>query len=140
MLIWSRRTVLVLGGGLVGLGGVAVGAEPRPTVLPNVQQEVLSAQAREITVRPFVDQAANGAVLDQTIWEYHFFVGARDRPPDQLHPSGMALLDRLARRQMDLCPGSPLRLQIQRAQEHPTVEVTVADIRARRDTLDRGRL
>jgi hypothetical protein len=121
----------------MGLGGftVAHGGDPRAVLLPDMQQEVLAARARELATRPFVVQAANGAVLDQTVWGYHFVVES----PAELHASGMALLDRLARRQLDEGHGGCLRLYVQRAQDRPPA-VSVRQMAARRGKIDQDRL
>ncbi len=134
MTSWSRGAARVLGGGLMGLGGVAAATEPPHALLPNVQQEVLASQARELVSRPFADQAANGAVVDQTVWNYHFESDVSAR----MHTNAYFLLDRLARRQVN-AGGGCLRLHVQRAQTHPG-EVPLAELAQRRLELDNRRL
>jgi len=119
----------------MGLGGLtAQGSEPGATLLPDVQLEAMAARARVLATRPFVVQAANGAVIDQTVWGYHF---SRERP-DELHPSGMVFLDRLARRQLDEGHIPLLRLNVQRAQDR-FPDVPIADIRKVREVIDQKR-
>jgi len=64
--------------------------------------------AREEVNAPFGTQAANGLVLDQTVWNYHFVDGS-----DKLTPMGLGHLDRLARRR----PGPVPEIYLQTAQD-----------------------
>ncbi len=50
-------------------------------------------QARQETVAPFAAHVANGAVIDHSLFNYHFEQGT-----DKLNPGGMEKLDYLARR------------------------------------------
>src|SRR5579883_2135771 len=49
--------------------------------------------ARVETLAPFQVQAGNGAILDTTVWNYHFDAGS-----DKINPAGMERLDYMVRR------------------------------------------
>ena len=63
--------------------------------------------ARENVIAPFATQVTNGAILDQTIWNYMF-----DGETDKLNPAGLEKLDYLARRR----PAPDSRIFLQSAQ------------------------
>jgi hypothetical protein len=52
-----------------------------------------TSTSRQETIAGFAPQVANGRVLDQTIWNYHFESGT-----DKLNPSGLDKLDQIVRR------------------------------------------
>ena len=64
--------------------------------------------ARSAVFGPFIIQANNGQVLDQTLWNHHYLEGT-----DDLHSSGFYVLDRLARRNN----GEMLELHLQTARD-----------------------
>ena len=64
--------------------------------------------ARSAVFGPFLQQARNGHVLDQALWNYHYAEGN-----DELLSNGHYLLDRLARR----AQGGMLELQLQTARD-----------------------
>ena len=66
-----------------------------------------SSVARAETLAPFQAQASNGAVLDQTVWNYHFEVGS-----DKLTAAGLEKLDYLVRRRP--APDSKVYVQASR--------------------------
>lgn len=67
--------------------------------------------ARQAVIYPFAQQAYNGHVLNQTIWNYYFEAGT-----DRLTPAGVEKLDSLSR----VRPGPDPRLYIQTARDLPT--------------------
>lgn len=102
---WLAGTVGVSLAGLsVGPEGLAGGPPAARVTWPNYY----TAQARHSVFRPLMDQAHNGLILDQTLWNYHWDLEA----PEELHRMGMAQLDRLAKRHIYHCEG-PLRLHLQ---------------------------
>ena len=123
----------LLCGNIVGFGLCTVRAgEPAVPLLPNTMEDMLTRRAQEEATTPFAIQAANGAVSEQTLWAHHF---ANDRP-DELHPMGYNLLDRLARRQLDQGRGPCLQIYLQRSQEPGPV----ATLAAKRAELDDKRV
>jgi hypothetical protein len=66
--------------------------------------------ARQVMSTMFVDQAGNGRLFDQTLWNYHFEEGS-----DELHPSGQAVLDRLVQQ----WPANPVDIYVQVAHDLP---------------------
>jgi hypothetical protein len=91
--------------------------------------ERYSYAARQAVIAPFAQQAYNGHVLNQTIWNYYFEAGT-----DRLTPAGVEKLDSLAR----VRPGPDPRLYIQTARDLPATADpaknadTRADLDARR--------
>src|SRR5947207_405506 len=111
-----KKTVAgcVLGTGLLSLGGCHEGSY-RDLVDP-CWPERYNAQARHTTRDVFDVQAANGHVLDQTVWNYFFeFDPKTGGPTDKLTIGGMEHLKYLARRRP--CPDP--RIFVQTAQELP---------------------
>ena len=102
-----------LGSGLFSLGAgfLALAGEPRATIQPPPWPEVPTRVARHSVQSPFLVQAQNGLRLDQTVWNHHFDL----EDPAQLSHSGMALLDRLARRYVECGCALELYLQTDRA-------------------------
>src|SRR5262245_8450230 len=108
----KSRLALWLAGGVVGwqaLAGTAAGQNPKFYKLHNCYWPQPYIEATRMAVRePFVIQAQNGLMLEQTIWNYHFEYGT-----DRLHPSCVAFLDRMSRR-----PAEPvLQLFLQTARD-----------------------
>ena len=92
--------------------------------------ERYNAVARQEVLAPFAAQVANGTVVDQTIFNYHFEPGT-----DKLTPGGYDKLDYLARRRP--APDSRLYLQTTRdvsydAAKPEVVGTTRADLDAKR--------
>ncbi len=64
--------------------------------------------ARSEVLSPFAIQAANGEIVDSTLWTYHFEPGT-----DKLSPAGLERLDYLARKR----PAPPARVYLQTARD-----------------------
>lgn len=64
--------------------------------------------ARAEVLSPFAIHAANGEIIDSTLWTYHFDAGT-----DKLNPAGMERLDYLTRKR----PAPPARLYLQTARD-----------------------
>lgn len=64
--------------------------------------------ARAEVLSPFAIHAANGEIIDTTLWTYHFDAGT-----DKINPAGLERLDYLARRR----PAPPTRLYVQTARD-----------------------
>ncbi|HET6573626.1 MAG TPA: hypothetical protein VFG68_08500 [Fimbriiglobus sp.] len=64
--------------------------------------------ARAEVLSPFAIHAANGAIIDTTLWTYHFDAGT-----DKLNPAGLERLDYLVRKR----PAPPARLYLQTARD-----------------------
>jgi hypothetical protein len=110
------RARVYLGLAGVGLGlAIVAAALAGPPVLPVTWPQPYEPSARTAVLTALANQAANGAVVDQTVWN-HFFKEREDERPDILHPSGVAFLDRLARRAAGDPGCGPLRLFVQRSQ------------------------
>lgn len=78
--------------------------------------ERYNAQARKSTQEIFDAQAANGHVLDQTVWNRHFDADPKTgAPTDKLSVAGMDHLKYLSRRK----PSPDPRIFLQTAQEVP---------------------
>ena len=73
--------------GIACLAGCATTCDHHPQY---ARQEFIQAAQSSLN-RAFELQANNGQVLDQTIWNYHFYEDLED-----LRPSGRAFLDRIA--------------------------------------------
>ena len=67
-----------------------------------------SSQARDEVIAPFATQAANGEIIAQTIWNYHF-----ETTTDKLTPSGVEALDTIVRKR----PGPNGMVYIQTARD-----------------------
>jgi hypothetical protein len=141
-----RRVAKLLATGLIGLGwwkSAAHAGDPHYPVPPRHWAEMFNQQAQEATSAPFAVQVANGQVLDQTLWGYHFKIEQpgelHPSQPGELHPSGMNLLDRLSRQVRAEGPGACLRLYLQRSQLRPS-QVEPAKMIAQRDEQDRERI
>ena len=125
---------LCLGGGLSALIGC------NTTYFDCVDRcypERYNAMARASVREAFNAQAANGHVLDQTVWDYMF---ARDPktggPTDVLHPAGIEHLTYLSRRRP-----ADLHLFLQTAQDIPyTPGEAPEKILAARGELDARRI
>ena len=77
--------------------------------------ERYNAMARSSVREAFFNQAANGHVLDQTVWDYMFARDAKTGlPTDQLHPAGIDHMTYLSRRRP-----ADLHLFLQTAQDIP---------------------
>jgi hypothetical protein len=88
--------------------GPARAGGPPPVYDPPMDQ--YTRAARQVMSAMFVDQAGNGRVFDQTLWNYHFEEGS-----DELHPSGQAVLDRLVQQ----WPANPVDIYVQVAHDLP---------------------
>lgn len=89
----SRKAgAVVAAGALTAVTGCAAGERYKNFVDP-CWPERYSTVARAETLAPFQAQAANGVVLDQTIWNYHFETNG-----DKLTAAGVEKLDNLVRR------------------------------------------
>ena len=83
--------------------------------------------ARQAAFAPFAQQAHNGHVLNQTIWNYYFEAGS-----DVLTPAGMEKLDSLAR----VRPAPDPKIYIQAAMDIPysaDAAAKIGDMRAEMD-------
>lgn len=89
--------------------------------------ERYSAAARQSTLAPFAAQVNNGAVLEQTVWNWHFEPGS-----DVITPAGQVKLDAIA--QVRPHPEGKIYLQV--ARDVPTYGPGGLDtVAARRDEL-----
>jgi hypothetical protein len=93
--------------------------------------ERYSTVARAEVLDPFAAQAVNGAVLDATMWNYHFEPGAK-----KLTPAGMEKLDYLVRRR----PGPEMHLFVQTARDVPYLPDATDKFAADRAKLDADRI
>jgi hypothetical protein len=84
--------------------------------------ERYSTVAREQTLAPFATQAANGEIIAQTIWNYHF-----EAASDKLAPSGVEALDMIVRKRPS--PDAAVYVQTARdlAYEHDKADKLAAD-------------
>jgi hypothetical protein len=64
--------------------------------------------ARAEVLSPFAIHAANGEIIDSTLWTYHFDAGT-----DRINPAGLERLDYLARKR----PAPPAKLYLQTARD-----------------------
>src|SRR2546423_1968474 len=88
------RTVLALSTSLLLLAGCATYRE----VVDPCWPERYSSMARQSVNEATNAQAFNGHVLDQTVWNYHFEVDARNEPSARLNAAGIEHLNYLSRR------------------------------------------
>jgi len=97
-------------GGMIATGGTGgPGAGERyKNWVDTCWPERYGKAARDMTLAPFESQAANGAILDATVWNYHFEPGS-----DKLVPAGMEKLDYLVRRR----PAAPGLVYLQTARD-----------------------
>jgi outer membrane protein OmpA-like peptidoglycan-associated protein len=106
----SRKAGAVVAAGtlatVVGCHSGAAGERYKNYVDP-CWPERYSTVARAEVLAPFQAQAANGTILDQTLWNYHF-----DANSDKLTAAGVEKLDYLARRRP--APDSKVYLQTAR--------------------------
>jgi uncharacterized membrane protein YgcG len=81
-----------------------------------------SAVARDEALAPFATQAANGEIIAQTVWNYHFEAGT-----DRLTPSGIETLDMIVRKRPS--PDAAVYVQTARdlAYEHDKADKLAAD-------------
>jgi hypothetical protein len=93
--------------------------------------ERYSAVARAEVLDPFAAQATNGAVLDATLWNYHFEPASK-----KLTPAGMEKLDYLVRRR----PGPELHLFVQTARDTAYLPDATDKFVADRAKLDADRI
>ncbi len=82
-------TAACLGTGLAALGGCKL----YDNFVDPCYPERYNAMSRQAVVTPFATQAANGHVLDQTVWAYFFEPGT-----DKLTLAGQIYLSHLARK------------------------------------------
>lgn len=80
-----------LGCGVLSIG--CNGGERYRNLVDPCQMERYTSTARQETIAGFAPQVANGHILDQTIWNYHFESGT-----DKLTPAGLEKLDQIVRR------------------------------------------
>src|SRR5438105_1895067 len=108
----------VAAAGLLGLAaaGPAAAHEPPHPLLPADQAAIYTQQSRAAIINTLVTQAKNGIVLDQTVWNHHFYT-YDVRKLEDLHPSGAAAIDRVVRRYVSDGRPGVLHLFLQRAQE-----------------------
>ena len=111
----NSLTGLALGTGALSLAGCCQHYTYRDLVDP-CWPERYNSQARRTTREVFDTQAANGHVLDQTVWNYHWEIDPKTGgPSDKLTLAGMEHLKYLSRRRP--CPDP--RIYLQTAQEVP---------------------
>jgi hypothetical protein len=112
-------------GGSRGEGHGPIGDHWRNAVDP-CYPERYGFAAREATIAPFAQQALNGHVLDQTIWNYQFEFGS-----DILTPAAIEKLNSLARTR----PAPDPKIYIQTARDIPatTDPAKIADVRSELD-------
>jgi hypothetical protein len=139
-----RRLAIHLAGGLLGLGAgfPALAGDLRTAIEPPPWPEVPTRLARNAVLTPFQMQAQNGMMLDQTLWNFHFIVVTDDKgkvtEADELSPSGMALLDRLARRYVDT--GCVFNLYLQTGRDVPYNPEKVHEMLRERAERDQKRV
>jgi hypothetical protein len=95
---------LCVGGGLAAAGGCYT----YPDLVDPCYPDRYNFAARQEVAASFAPQMANGHVLDQTVWNYHFEEGT-----DRLTPGGLEHLAYLARRR----PSPDPHLFLQTAQD-----------------------
>lgn len=88
----------VAGLGLGSALGILSGCYHYDRLVDPCYPERYTSMARASVREAFNAQAANGHVLDQTVWNYHFEHDALGRPTDQLNQAGRAHLNYLSRR------------------------------------------
>ncbi len=115
-MIRAATAAAILSGGLGSVGCVHTDRANRDATngtrcanwIDPCYPERYSYAAREAVLYPFAQQAYNGHVVNQTIWNYYFVPGT-----DQLTPAGAEKLDSLAR----VRPAPDPRLYIQTARD-----------------------
>lgn len=100
-MIRTTCALLGIGCGILSMG--CNGGERYRNLVDPCQFERYTSTARQEAIAGFAPQVANGRVLDQTIWNYHFESGT-----DKLNPSGLDKLDQIVRRRPE--PDSQLFL------------------------------
>jgi hypothetical protein len=130
----------VAAAGLLGLAVAAPAAAEKPArpLLPDDPAAMYTQQSRAAVIGPQLAQARNGMVLNQTIWNHHFFIYDPDKP-DKLHPSGAAAIDRIVRGYVDDGRPHVLRLFLQRAQDVDLPDEKPVEAAALRDKRDQNR-
>jgi hypothetical protein len=126
------RLVLPLLGGSVVCGALTAGEPER--LSSRTYPWTLNHKARASLVSIFAQQAQNGEALEQTMWNDYFL-----RTKGELHAAGQLVLDRLARRQLDQGPGTPIIILVGRTKDLPP-ETKPEDLLRVRDQIDRERL
>lgn len=86
--------------------------------------------ARAEVLSPFAIHATNGAIIDSTLFTYHFEAGT-----DKLNPAGLERLDYLARKR----PAPPAQLFLQTARDVAYDAAAPDKMVAARDDLNLGR-
>jgi hypothetical protein len=133
-LIHSTLTGLCLGTGLVSLAGCCNYRQWVDPCWPERYAFMSRHSVRDTTNA----QAANGHLLDQTIWNWHFEVDPKTgAPSDKLTGAGMEHLKYLTRRR----PGPDPKLYLQTAQDIPINDKTEPEKLAQaRADLDQRRI
>ena len=94
-----------------------------------------NCKARHEVNTPLATQAANGQVLEQTVWNHHFVTGPNGEPTAVLHPAGRAHLDYLVRRRPYPMP----EIYLQTAHDLPYDPANPGAFAELREKLDKDR-
>jgi len=126
------------GGLLAVLGAVGCATADRPSVQDRLADyydpcwpERYTSVARQEVLEPFAAQAMNGAVIDNTVWNYHF-----EPQTDRLTPAGLEKIDYLVRRR----PGPETHLFVQTARDLAYAPEAADKLVADRIALDTKRM
>lgn len=90
-----------------------------------------NAVAREEVLAPFATQVANGEIIAQTIWNYHF-----ETASDKLTPAGIESLDTIVRKR----PSPDASVFVQTARDIPYDAAKADQFAADRAALDAKRI
>jgi hypothetical protein len=126
------------GGLLAVLGAVGCASADRPSLQDRLADYVdpcwperYNSVARQEVLEPFAAQAMNGAVIDNTVWNYHF-----EPQSDRLTPAGLEKIDYLVRRR----PAPETHLFVQTARDLAYTPETADKYVADRLALDAKRM
>lgn len=110
----AAAAACTVAGGFGAVGCHSTGAEKAPldhryaAYVDPCWPERYNYVARAEVLSPFAIHAANGEIIDSTLWTYHFDAGT-----DKLNPAGLERLDYLARKR----PAPPARVYLQTARD-----------------------
>jgi hypothetical protein len=90
-----------------------------------------NAAARELVLAPFATQVANGEIISQTIWNYHF-----ETASDKLTPAGIEVLDTIVRKR----PSPDASVFVQTARDIPYDAAKADQFAGDRAALDAKRI
>jgi hypothetical protein len=123
---------LCLGSSALALGG---GCAWYRDVVDPCYPDRYNAEARSVLRGTFDNQAFNGHVLDQTIWNYHFEHDERGNPTDRLTVAGQDRLKYIVRRR----PTPDGKVYLQTANDIPIPVTEIESLPGRRQDLDARR-